>query len=85
LVWQTVSTNGGAAWLTYGVEPPQAQEGVVGAELLVVLVDAAGAVVFDEDGPHVAVVAGEFKHRVGSEQPGAGIAEVLGGPVAFEA
>src|SRR5215207_4470853 len=69
----------------WGVAPPPAQEGVVAAELLVVLVDAAGAVVLDEDGPQVAVVAGEFKLRVGSEQSGAGVAEVLDGPVGFEA
>jgi hypothetical protein len=69
----------------WGVAPPPAQEGVVAPELLVVLVDAAGAVVLDEDGPLVAVVAGEFKDRVGPEQSGAGVAEVLGGPVVFEA
>ena len=31
-----------------GVAPPPGEEGVVAAELVVVLVDAAGAVVFDQ-------------------------------------
>src|SRR3954447_16507488 len=49
------------------VAPPVVEEGVVAAQLAEVLVDAAGAVVLDEEDPgaRLAVVVIDFEHGVG--------------------
>jgi hypothetical protein len=59
------------------VARPPAQEGVVAAELVEVLVDSARAVVLDEDRSYVAVVAGELEQGVGSQRSGARVIEVF--------
>src|SRR4051794_36969569 len=53
-----------------GVLDPRAQKGVVAAELVVVLVDAPSAVVFDEQRPGWAARSrGELEDGVGAQQP----------------
>ena len=53
-----------------GVVDPGAEKRVVAAELVVVLVDASGAVVFDEQRPGRAVwPGGEFEDGVGAKRP----------------
>ena len=47
------------------VAPPRAEEGVVAAELVVILVDASGAVVLDEEQPAADFVALAFELQPG--------------------
>jgi hypothetical protein len=55
--------------ISQGVAPPGAEEGVVAAELVVVLVDASCAVVFDEELPAAGLgVAFDFQDGVGSDR-----------------
>ena len=54
------------------VVPPGAEECVVAAELVVVLVDAFRAVVFDEDRVQLAVLVEQLEDGVGTDQARAG-------------
>jgi hypothetical protein len=68
------------------VLPPPAQEGVVAAELLVVLADAPRSVVLDDEhAAAVAVGSRNLEHRVGTHESGARIAEPFSGLVVANA
>jgi hypothetical protein len=62
------------------VAPPPAQEGVVAAQLVVVLVDPAGAVVLDQEQPRcsLGVAAVDLEDGVGAQQPRVAVREPLG-------
>jgi hypothetical protein len=61
------------------VWPPPAQEGVVAAELVEVLVNASSAVVLDEQLPAAGLIgAFDFQDGVGSDRSCAWVSQVFG-------
>src|SRR5205823_4236784 len=66
---------------------PPGEEGVVAAELLIVLVDSPGAVVFDEQQTSTALarVARNLKDRVGADGAWPRVAQALGRPLVVKA
>lgn len=64
-----------------GRAPPHGNQRFVAQELVVVLVDAAGAVVLDEDA-HVAIGGGDVEERVGLDRAEAVVVDVAFVPAA---
>src|SRR5829696_7442179 len=63
-----------------GVAPPPGEEGVVAAELVEVLVDAAGAVVLDQEEPWVlCTIVGDLEGGVGDYRPWLRVAQAFDG------
>ncbi len=68
-----------------GVLMPGGEVAVIAAKLVEVLVHAASAVVFEEEGPRPrAVGAFDLEHSVGDNGPGGVVVESFGGPVVGE-
>jgi hypothetical protein len=74
-----------ASFSVFRVAPPPGEVGVVAAELVVVLIGAAGAVVFDEEEPRaLAAPVGDFEGGVRDEGAWLRVAEAFDGPVVVE-
>jgi len=65
---------------------PPAQEGGVATKLLIVLIDATGAVVLHEHSPRrlIATTALHLEDGVGAHEPGARVAQALRRPVTLQ-